>query len=103
MNVVVWLRNQGFEKTQSLRGGIDAWSAEIDPAVPRYHECRGIELAVAFVPGDSPVAEVSSAAITAHRRHRGCGCGSQPCARRTEPVEVRAFCSGCGSADPLFP
>jgi rhodanese-related sulfurtransferase len=36
MNVAVWLRNQGFEKTQSLRGGIDAWSAEIDPLVPRY-------------------------------------------------------------------
>jgi len=36
MNVTVWLRNQGFEHTQSLRGGIDAWSAEVDPAVARY-------------------------------------------------------------------
>ena len=36
LNVAVWLRNQGFEKTQSLRGGIDAWSAEVDPTVPRY-------------------------------------------------------------------
>ncbi len=36
MNVAVWLRNQGFENAQSLRGGIDAWSAEIDPGVPRY-------------------------------------------------------------------
>jgi rhodanese-related sulfurtransferase len=36
MNVAVWLRGQGFEKAQSLRGGIDAWSVEIDPAVPRY-------------------------------------------------------------------
>jgi rhodanese-related sulfurtransferase len=36
MNVAVWLRNQGFEQAQSLRGGIDAWSAEVDPAVPRY-------------------------------------------------------------------
>ena len=36
MNVTAWLRNQGFEKAQSLRGGIDAWSREIDPAVPRY-------------------------------------------------------------------
>ena len=36
MNVTVWLRNQGFEQAQSLRGGIDAWSAEIDPAVNRY-------------------------------------------------------------------
>src|ERR1700749_4878117 len=36
MNVAVWLRNQGFEKAQSMRGGIDSWSREIDPAVPRY-------------------------------------------------------------------
>jgi rhodanese-related sulfurtransferase len=36
MNVTVWLRNQGFEQVQSMRGGIDAWSAEVDPAIPRY-------------------------------------------------------------------
>jgi rhodanese-related sulfurtransferase len=36
LNVTVWLRNQGFEHVQSLRGGIDAWSTQIDPAVPRY-------------------------------------------------------------------
>lgn len=36
LNTTVWLRNQGFENAQSLRGGIDAWSAEVDPAVPRY-------------------------------------------------------------------
>jgi rhodanese-related sulfurtransferase len=36
MNVAVWLRNQGLENVQSLRGGIDAWSREIDASVPRY-------------------------------------------------------------------
>jgi rhodanese-related sulfurtransferase len=36
MNVTVWLRNQGFEQVQSLRGGIDAWSVEVDPTVVRY-------------------------------------------------------------------
>lgn len=36
MNVTVWLRNQGFEQTQSVRGGIDAWWAEVDPQVGRY-------------------------------------------------------------------
>ena len=36
MNVAVWLRNQGYEQAQSLRGGIDAWSTEVDPAVARY-------------------------------------------------------------------
>jgi rhodanese-related sulfurtransferase len=36
MNVTVWLRNQGFENAQSVRGGIDAWSAEVDPKMPRY-------------------------------------------------------------------
>jgi rhodanese-related sulfurtransferase len=36
LNVTVWLRNQGFENAQSLRGGIEAWSVEVDPKVPRY-------------------------------------------------------------------
>jgi rhodanese-related sulfurtransferase len=36
MNVTAWLRRQGFEKAQSLRGGIDAWSMEVDPGVARY-------------------------------------------------------------------
>lgn len=36
LNVTVWLRNQGFEKVQSMRGGINAWSATVDPTVPRY-------------------------------------------------------------------
>lgn len=30
-----WLRQKGFQ-AWSLAGGIDAWSIEIDPAVPRY-------------------------------------------------------------------
>jgi rhodanese-related sulfurtransferase len=36
MNVTVWLRNQGFEQVQSMRGGIEAWSLEVDPKVARY-------------------------------------------------------------------
>jgi len=36
MNVTAWLRGQGYEQAQSLRGGIDAWSAEVDPGVKRY-------------------------------------------------------------------
>ena len=36
MNVAVWMRNQGFDNVQSLRGGIDAWSREVDAKVPRY-------------------------------------------------------------------
>ena len=36
MNVAVWLRGQGFEQAQSVRGGIDAWSVEVDPTVKRY-------------------------------------------------------------------
>jgi sulfur-carrier protein adenylyltransferase/sulfurtransferase len=30
------LREAGFENAVNLEGGIDAWSVEIDPAVPRY-------------------------------------------------------------------
>ena len=36
MNVTVWLRQQGFEKTQSMRGGIDAWSRRVDGRVAVY-------------------------------------------------------------------
>ena len=36
MNVTVWLRQQGFEKAQSMRGGIDAWSRNVDSSVPKY-------------------------------------------------------------------
>lgn len=36
MSVTAWLRDQGFERAQSLRGGIDAWSAEIDASIQRY-------------------------------------------------------------------
>jgi rhodanese-related sulfurtransferase len=36
MNVTAWLRQQGFEKVQSLQGGIDRWARQIDPSVPVY-------------------------------------------------------------------
>jgi rhodanese-related sulfurtransferase len=36
MNVTVWLRQQGFENVQSMRGGIDTWSRTVDRAVPVY-------------------------------------------------------------------
>jgi rhodanese-related sulfurtransferase len=36
LDVAVWLRGQGVERAKSLAGGIDRWSAEIDPSVPRY-------------------------------------------------------------------
>jgi rhodanese-related sulfurtransferase len=35
-NVVAWLQRQGFERVQSMRGGIDRWSKEVDPKVPTY-------------------------------------------------------------------
>ncbi|MCA9079107.1 MAG: rhodanese, partial [Planctomycetaceae bacterium] len=36
LRVTHWLRSQGFDQTQNLTGGIDAWSQTVDPAVPRY-------------------------------------------------------------------
>ena len=36
LNVVNWLREQGVPACQSMAGGIDAWSAMVDPSVPRY-------------------------------------------------------------------
>lgn len=31
-----FLRQQGYTRVQSMAGGIEAWSLEVDPAVPRY-------------------------------------------------------------------
>ncbi len=36
LNVTQWLRQQGFENAQSMRGGIDRWSRTVDPKVPVY-------------------------------------------------------------------
>jgi len=36
LSVVEWLRRRGVEHCQSMTGGIDLWSADIDPSVPRY-------------------------------------------------------------------
>jgi adenylyltransferase/sulfurtransferase len=36
LNVVHWLREQGVDACQSMAGGIDRWSLEIDFGVPRY-------------------------------------------------------------------
>jgi len=36
LNVTNWLRQQGFEKAQSMRGGIDAWARAVDGKVPLY-------------------------------------------------------------------
>jgi rhodanese-related sulfurtransferase len=36
LNVVNWLREQGVSGCQSIAGGIDRWSLQIDPSVPRY-------------------------------------------------------------------
>jgi rhodanese-related sulfurtransferase len=36
LSVVEWLRGQGIQNCQSMSGGIDLWSAQVDPAVRRY-------------------------------------------------------------------
>ena len=36
MNVTAWLRQQGFEKVQSLQGGIDRWARQIDSSIAIY-------------------------------------------------------------------
>jgi len=36
LNVTAWLRQQGFEKAQSMSGGVDAWSRQVDASLPRY-------------------------------------------------------------------
>jgi adenylyltransferase/sulfurtransferase len=36
MRVTEWLRSQGVAKVSNIRGGIDAWAREVDPAMIRY-------------------------------------------------------------------
>ncbi|MBL8816673.1 MAG: rhodanese [Planctomyces sp.] len=36
LRVTMWLRQQGFSNVLSMAGGIDQWSQQIDPAIPRY-------------------------------------------------------------------
>ncbi len=36
LDAAAWLRFQGFEKAKSLAGGIERWSLDVDPNVPRY-------------------------------------------------------------------
>lgn len=35
LKVALWLRQQGY-RAINLKGGINAWSEEIDPTVPKY-------------------------------------------------------------------
>jgi len=34
--VVAFLQRQGFDAVYNLAGGIDAWSLDVEPALPRY-------------------------------------------------------------------
>ena len=36
MRVAQFLASQGFTRLANIEGGIDAWSHELDPRVPRY-------------------------------------------------------------------
>ena len=34
--VVEWLKGAGFTRLKNLVGGLDAWSLQVDPSLPRY-------------------------------------------------------------------
>lgn len=36
MRVAMFLQANGFDTVANIAGGIDAWSQELDPSVPRY-------------------------------------------------------------------
>lgn len=36
MQAALFLEHNGFADVYNLRGGIDAWSRDVDPALPRY-------------------------------------------------------------------
>ena len=37
LDAVAYFQGHSFENAKSLRGGIDAWSVEVDQKLPRYH------------------------------------------------------------------
>jgi rhodanese-related sulfurtransferase len=37
MDAAAFFQGHDFTNVKSLRGGVDAWSAEVDPKLPRYH------------------------------------------------------------------
>ena len=36
MDAAAYFSGHGFSNVMALRGGIDAWSGEVDPNLPRY-------------------------------------------------------------------
>lgn len=36
LHVAAFLAQQGFDRVADVVGGIDAWSTQVDPSVPRY-------------------------------------------------------------------
>jgi len=36
LDVAAYFKGHGFTQAYSMRGGIDAWSEQVDPSVPRY-------------------------------------------------------------------
>lgn len=36
LQVIAFLQRQGFDSVYNLAGGIEAWSVQMDPSVPRY-------------------------------------------------------------------
>ena len=41
LDAAAYFQGHGFENVKSLRGGIDAWSVEVDSTLPRYHLEQG--------------------------------------------------------------
>jgi rhodanese-related sulfurtransferase len=35
-HAAMWLAQNGFTDVHNLRGGVEAWAVEVDPAMPRY-------------------------------------------------------------------
>jgi len=35
-HAAMWLAGNGYSRLFNLRGGVDAWANDVDPAMPRY-------------------------------------------------------------------
>lgn len=62
LDAASYLAGHGFKNVRSMTGGIDGWSLEVDPAVPRYELARDPQGKAALRPLRSVVSQAAGCA-----------------------------------------
>ena len=66
--VAAFLLNQGWTRVFSVAGGIDRWSVDVDPKVPRYADDSGVACQADSPIGDLCLAPDAAIGVTGRRR-----------------------------------